>query len=532
LPFAWVHCRVRLAAFPEAGVTFSRILKAFSIFGVAAALIAAPACSSKNGGQGDSDQKGEGRGKGKGKRAGKGKGKGKGMKGKKGGGGKQAGPPAAAPPALAAKQPLALPDLPELGAQAKVDAPKPPTPESKCGDSAMGENVALDCPGGDEALPHPLVAVFPFATLHGDAGALPTVVDHRADGTEGAVRNQGKAPLSSAFALASAVDHAIGFWTGTPGKTSAMQVFARYHAGNASKAIKASADTGLAEEEAWPFAAGEAVSWFEACDKWAGAAKCGKAPDDAKLKAADAKPATTALETEDLGATLDVPLYRSKLAAGQDILAVLKLGPSFKPVGKEGAMYVPSYDGGGSKGVHTVLLAGYATFPHGTYFLVHNSAGEKWGDKGYAWIHEATLKANLAHAFVVDARPTDAAKIKRKVHKAAPEACKAGGFPDSVTGACEPLCPDHSPRFDNVCAKKDECPKGLVNVTGECVLAAPVARSDDKPKDARFICGPGGCFFRMPKGVGGCDKEWCPAACPAPTFRAMTGGHEPLTCWQ
>jgi hypothetical protein len=361
--------------------------------------------------------------------------------------------------------------------------------------------------------------------------ALPAVIDHRADGTEGAVRNQGKAPLSSALALASAVDHAIGYWTGTPGKTSAMQLFARYHAGNVSKAIKASADTGLADEDTWPFAANEAVSWFESCDKWAGTVKCGKAPDDAKLKAADAKLTTTALDTEDLGATLDVPAFRSKLAAGRDIIAVIKVDASFKPVGKEGAMYVPNYEGG-AKGVHTILLAGSATFPHGTYFLVHNSVGEKWGDKGYAWIHEATLKANLVHAFVIDAKPTDAAKIKRKVHKAAPEPCKPGNIPDAVTGVCASFCPDRSPRFDGICAKKDECPKGLVNLTGECVLAAPVSRSEEKPKAARFVCGAGGCLFRVPKGTAGCTSEWCPTSCPAPDFRAMTGGRDPVTCWQ
>jgi hypothetical protein len=101
-----------------------------------------------------------------------------------------------------------------------------------------------------------------------------------------------------------------------------------------------------------------------------------------------------------------------------------------------------------------------------------------------------------------------------------------------VTGVCAPSCPDHSPRYDGVCAKKDECPKGLVNHTGECVLAGPVMRSDVKGKEARFVCGPGGCVFRMPKGTAGCEKEWCPTSCPAPTFRAMTGGHDTMTCWQ
>ena len=101
-----------------------------------------------------------------------------------------------------------------------------------------------------------------------------------------------------------------------------------------------------------------------------------------------------------------------------------------------------------------------------------------------------------------------------------------------MTGACAAFCPDRSPRFDGVCAKKDECPKGLVNLTGECVLASPIARSEEKPKEGRFICGAGGCLFRMPKGAAGCDKDWCPTSCAAPTFRAMTGGHEAITCWQ
>ena len=493
----------------------------------AVALCANGACSSKGSGD-DADKtaqkgrKGKKGKKDKGKKGGKGKGKGKGKGAPS--------PPPAAPPAVVAAAALPVPDLPELAAHAKPDAAKAGGAESKCGDSAMGEvTVALDCAGAEEALPHPLTPVVPYALVHAEDAALPAVVDHRATGTEGAVRTQGKAPMSSAFALASAIDHAIGVWTATPGKTSVMHVWSRYHAGSLSKAIKGSAEAGLADEETWPFVGADATSWFETCEKWAGAVKCGKPVDPEKLKAADAKPTTLALETEDLGAAVEVPLLRAKLAAGEDVLVALKVGPSFKPAGKEGAMYVPNYLG--EKGTHTVLLAGYATSQHGTYFLVHNSAGEKWGDKGYAWLHEATLKPNLSHAYVVNARPVDATKIKHPMGKpTAP--CQAGQFPDSATGACAGICPDHSPRNNNVCPKKEQCPSGLVNLWGECVLAAPSKRSDEKAKDVRFVCGPGGCFYRVAKGQAGCTQEWCPTSCYSPSFRAMGGGKEGLTCWQ
>jgi Papain family cysteine protease len=512
-------------------VNFWRFSRVVTVVGCTLALVAGGACSSK-GSDGDQDKKGAEAKKGKKGKKGRKKGKrAKAGKGAKPGDGNQMVIPPAPPPAVVAKPPVAAPELPELAAQAKPDAGKGGG-DSKCGDAAMGDGaVALDCAGGDEALPHPLVPLVTYASMHADEATLPAVVDHRADGTEGAVRNQGKAPLSSAFALAAAVDHALAQWLGAPGKTSVMHVWSRYHTANLSKALKGSADAGLADEETWPYAGGDAVSWFEACEKWAGTAKCGKPVDAEKLKAADAKVAATALDTEDLGTAVEAPVLRAKLAAGQDVLVSIKLGASFKPVGKEGAMYVPNYEGG--KGVHTVLLAGYATYPHGTYFLVHNSAGEKWGDKGYAWIHEATLKTNLAHAFVVDARPTDASKFKTKAHKPATGPCRAGQVPDSVSGACAPVCPDHSPRRENVCPKKDDCPKGLVNLTGTCVLAAPEQRSQEQnPKEFRYVCGPGGCFYRIPKGKAGCDKEACPASCPAPAFRAMTGGRDGVTCWE
>ena len=344
---------------------FSLLTRALAVVGCTVALVgASPGCTKDEKAAPTKGQKGA-KGKRNAKQAGRKRGK--------------PGPPPAAPPEVAkAKAAPALPELPELGAQAKADTPaKAPANESKCGDTQMTDGtVPLDCieEGAIEGALQPLV---PIEKVHVDDATLPTVVDHHADGLEGAVRDQGKAPLGSAFALAGAIDHAMAVWTGAPGKTSVMEIWSRYHA--------------------------------------------------------------------------------------PSLTAALKVGPTFKAVGKPGAMYVPNYEGG--KGAQSVLVAGYATFPHGTYFLVKNSAGEKWGDGGYAWIHEATVKANLAHAFVVDARPTDASKLKRKPHVEPKAGCPQGQFPDTATGACEGICPDKSPRYQNVCPKDGQCPKGMVNLT-------------------------------------------------------------------
>src|SRR5262249_12563265 len=154
-----------------------------------------------------------------------------------------------------------------------------------------------------------------------------------------------------------------------------------------------------------------------------------KPVDAEKLKAADDKNAFIAPEIEDLGVGADALAMRTKIAAGHDIVVSLKVGPSFKPVGKDGAKYIPNYEGG--KGAQSLVLAGYATYPHGTYFLVHGSFGDGWGDKGYAWLHEATLKANLVRAFVVDTRPTDATKLKRKPPKSTDAKCLREQMPDA-----------------------------------------------------------------------------------------------------
>ncbi|HEY8078230.1 MAG TPA: C1 family peptidase, partial [Labilithrix sp.] len=215
--------------------------------------------------------------------------------------------------------------------------------------------------------------------------------------------------------------------------------------------------------------------------------------------------------------------------AGQDVIVTIELAETFVPKGKAGAQYIPDYKDAAPNSGHATVLAGYAALPHATYFLIHNSWGPAWGDAGFAWIHEATLRAHVKEALVIDAEPLDAPSTRPKRQRGE-TTCTGALVPDSISGACSQRCPDGSPRHDGVCPVAGQCPAAYVNLTGQCVLAAPTANGADR--DVSWRCGPGGCTWTVPKKLDAqCTGTTCLVSCPAPEFRvARVRTSGTLTC--
>src|SRR5262249_11601171 len=153
------------------------------------------------------------------------------------------------------------------------------------------------------------------------------------------------------------------------------------------------------------------------------------------------------------------------------------------------------------------------------YFLLHNSWGPSWGDGGYAWMHETTLRRWSLEVIAVDAEPVLRAMGSRPPRERAQTTCEAGLVPDSIRASCAPPCADHGPRHDGVCPIAGQCPAGFVNLTGSCVLAAPTVAGKDPATGISWTCGPGGCSYVMPRSADpGCTGSVCQASCPAPDF--------------
>lgn len=442
--------------------------------------------------------------------------------------------PAKPPPALRAPPSAPpLPDLPTLEKQEPKSASKGSPALSGLSAWSGDEVVSLIKLGKGGSLfgrsaargAEPLVR---FRELHVDATRLPKVVDHRASKDEGPVRNQKSVPACSAFALATAVDHAVGRWTGTPANVSVMEIWARYHEPYTAKAVAENLGEGVGPETGWPFDERLANTWVP-CEDAPKAAKgqCGLRPDPARVAKTRGQEIASITSATPLG-DLDTDDMKEQLAAGKDVIVALEVPRTLAPTGKTGARYLPHWKDADEVGGHAVVLAGYATLGVATYFLVHNSWGTSWGDGGYAYIHEKTLKSSVREALVVDAEPVQRDKKKQKVDRAT-ATCDGTLVPDTSRTSCSQPCPDGGPRHGGVCGQTAGCPEGTVNLTGECVLAAPTTRGAEASGLA-WRCGASGCTYDVPRAIAtDCSGNVCRTSCPAPSYRLAKLGDD-LVC--
>jgi hypothetical protein len=421
------------------------------------------------------------------------------------------------------------------GSLARPDpfGPEPP-PKDDCGTVLVdGVLIQLDCLDDGPSPQHregvdvvPRGAVDPDVALVGSM-PLPETVDHREEGTEGPLRNQGKVGSCTANSLGTAMDHALMRREGQPYQVSALHLWSHYHTPSTPLAVDANMGRSIASESELHYDQRLACAWLsspkcKACTIDGQPQPCKQPVDEGVVQAADHKPYARLLQV----ARVDGPstaVLKQVLARGQDLWAGMRVNTRAFSAAKKGDHIIGDYDPAQCTGGHAIVISGYHTQPDGTYFLLHNSWGDRWADGGYAWIHEKTLR-NMKYARVVDAVPPGPLPPGVREATPAPAACPPEQLPDTASGACAAPCPDGSPRFNEACGSSEECSPGEINLAGRCVVAAPKRSGTYLATGVGFVCAAGGCVYSIPKGQAGCLHDLCQFSCAAPAYLLAQSG--------
>jgi hypothetical protein len=287
--------------------------------------------------------------------------------------------------------------------------------------------------------------------------ALPGDVDHRADGTEGPIKDQGQVGSCTSFSLSSAIDNAIRRQN-KGDTTSSLHIWSHYGFPAMGAAGDGNVNKPIAAWELWPYdervACGLDRDGENDCGPYSPAIAPGSLANDAqtqtKIRDLDAKGHWKVTEYDEIAGDPDT--IAALLATGADVWFSMNIGTTWmSPRGDT----IPDWNPAQIDGGHAVLFSGYRHRNGQREFLVHNSWGKEWGDGGFAYISEGMVKSFIKHAYKVVVVDTSAPPPPASDPNAlTDDDCGEDQIVDSVTGQCATICPDDSRPADGKCGAK------------------------------------------------------------------------------
>jgi hypothetical protein len=112
-------------------------------------------------------------------------------------------------------------------------------------------------------------------------------------------------------------------------------------------------------------------------------------PDDSEMPATSERNLIADAERHRLDATphpIALEDVRTALSAGCPVQVSMNTGPAFSSVGRDG-VFNAAEPPSGRHGRHAMLIVGYT----GNFYILKNSWGENWGDKGYSYVPKSVL---------------------------------------------------------------------------------------------------------------------------------------------
>ncbi|MCL2824187.1 MAG: C1 family peptidase [Polyangiaceae bacterium] len=322
-------------------------------------------------------------------------------------------------------------------------------------------------------------------------GSLPATVDHRVDGTEGPVKNQQSVGSCTAFSLSTAMDQALRKTTRDQA-VSPLHIWSKYGRPSMGHAGDSNVGELISTEGVWPYDPKKACQLTKDRTDSCGVAygvTPGSAANDEEIRYDQARADSMGqykLEAyEQISSPVNTDEIAAVLAGGDDLWVAFRVNTQawYTPNGGKKDV-IPDYSTTESTG-HAVVLAGYRTVQGKRQFLIHNSWGESWGDRGYAWISEQMVRNQLKYGYKVRVSGGSGPSPNPPNQSD----CPPGQVKDSVLRKCTNPCPSGSPPAAGVCLPKvpvpvptptntqpnSKCPPGQAQdpITGICTALCP-----------------------------------------------------------
>jgi hypothetical protein len=283
---------------------------------------------------------------------------------------------------------------------------------------------------------------------------LPDAVDHRNDGTEGPVKDQGQVGSCTAFSLSSAMDNAIRRQN-KPDTISSLHIWSHYGYPDMKTAGDGTVNKEIVTWDTWPYDERAACELDKSGDGDCGpytppAIPGGAAMDpalQAKIKDSDSKGHWKVSEYDEVKGDADT--IAALLSTGSDVWISLNIGSTWMTVQGDS---IADWTAAQIEGGHAVLLSGYRHKNGQRQFLVHNSWGNDWGDGGYAFISENALRQFIKHSYkVVVSDSSSPPPPPSEPTALTDDDCGELQLVDSVTGQCAQICPDDTRPANGQC---------------------------------------------------------------------------------
>ncbi|MGD0529715.1 MAG: C1 family peptidase [Polyangiaceae bacterium] len=290
------------------------------------------------------------------------------------------------------------------------------------------------------------------------SGVLPDAVDHRREGTEGPVKDQGQVGACTAFSLSTAMDNAIRRQNGTM-TTSTLHIWSHYGNPIVQSAGDSNLKKAIAPWDSWPYDERVACALDRSgdhdCGPYTPPVSQGSGTTDptlqAKVKDSDGRGQWMVTEYDRIPSDPDT--LAAILATGADVWTSMDIGSTWLTTKGEN---IADWSSLNTDGGHAFVLAGYRHVNGQRQFLVHNSWGNTWGDRGYAYVSEAMIRGFLKTSYKVVVSPRTApapaqAPAATETTKLTDDDCGEDQLVDSVTGQCAKMCPNDARPANGKC---------------------------------------------------------------------------------